>query len=82
MDPLGMKNLSRLCGYCIDKQWEFLQGIGSISKSFEFIERLVDSMKFVQMYEFLWSVINSDKHKHMNEKYLKKLLSEGSEEMI
>ena len=28
------------------------------------------------------TVINYDEHKHMNEQYLKKLLSEGSEEMI
>ena len=39
-------------------------------------------MKVVQMYEFLRSVIDSNEHKHMNEQYLKKLLSEGSEEMI
>ena len=75
--PLGVKHLSRLCGYCTDKQWEFLQGIGSISKSFAFIERLVDSMKVVQMYKFLRSVINSDEHKHMNEQYLKKTVVRG-----
>ena len=42
---LGVKYLANLCGYNSDTQWGYLKNVCSIHKSFEFFERLCDSLR-------------------------------------
>ena len=49
---LGVKHLANLCGYNGDTQWEYLKNVCSIHKSFEFFERLCDSLRIALSFEF------------------------------
>ena len=49
---LGVKHLVNLCGYNGDTQWEYLKNVCSIRKSFEFFERLCDSLCIALSFEF------------------------------
>ena len=42
---LGLKHLAKLCGHTTDSQWEYTKNVCSIHKSFEFLERLCDSLR-------------------------------------
>ena len=41
---LGVKHLAKLCGHTTDNQWDYIKNVCSIHKSFEFLERLCDSL--------------------------------------
>ena len=53
---LGLKHLAKLCGHPIDNQWKYIKNVCPMHKSFEFIERLCDSLRITlsfEMYNFL-----------------------------
>ena len=49
---LGIKHLAKLCGHTTNNQWEYIKNICSIHKSFEFLERLRDSLRITLPFEF------------------------------
>ena len=49
---LGLKHLAKLCGHTTDNQWEYIKNVCSIHKSFEFLERLCDSLRITLSFEF------------------------------
>ena len=49
---LGVKHLANLCGYSGDTQWDYIKNVCSILKSFEFFERLCDSLRIALSFEF------------------------------
>ena len=49
---LGLKHLAKLCGHTTDNQWDYIKNVCSIHKSFEFLERLCDSLRITLSFEF------------------------------
>ena len=53
----GLKHLAKLCGHTTDNQWDYRKNVCSIQKSFEFLERLCDSLRITpssfELYNFL-----------------------------
>ena len=43
-EHLGTKHLAKLCGFNTENQWDYIKNDCSIHKSFEFLERLCDSL--------------------------------------
>ena len=48
----GLKHLAKLCGHTTDNQWDYIKNVCSIHKSFEFLERLCDSLRITLSFEF------------------------------
>ena len=49
---LILKHLAKLCGHTTDNQWDYIKNVCSIHKSFEFLERLCDSLRITLSFEF------------------------------
>ena len=59
MNNLRIKHLAKLCGYNKDNQWGYIKKVCSIHKSFEFLERLCDSLHLALCYEFYAYLLES-----------------------
>ena len=49
---LGLKHLAKSCGHTTNNQWDYIKNVCSIHKSFEFLERLCDSLRITLSFEF------------------------------
>ena len=58
-EHLGIKHLAKLCGYNTENQWDYIKNVCSIHKSFEFLERLCDSLHLALSYEFYAYLLES-----------------------
>ena len=47
-----LKHLAKLYGHTTDNQWDYIKNVCSIHKSFEFLERLCDSLRITLSFEF------------------------------
>ena len=79
-EHLGIKHLAKLCGYNKDNQWDYIKNVCSIHKSFEFLERLCNSLHLALSYEFYVYLLESKQVDtktifELNNDYLAKILS-------
>ena len=65
-EHLGLQHLAKLCGYNNNNHWDYLRNTCSLHKSFEFLERLSESMRLALTYEFITSLLQEGKSS-MNE---------------
>ena len=49
---LGLKHLAKLCDHPTNNQWDYIKNVCSIHKSFQFLERLCDSLSITLSLEF------------------------------
>ena len=58
-EHLGIKHLAKLCGYSTENQGDYIKNVRIIHKTFEFLERLCDSLHLVLSYEFYAYLLES-----------------------
>ena len=59
-EHLKTKHLAKFCGYNTENQWGYIKNVCSIHKSFEFLERLCDSLHLSLSYEFYAYLLESN----------------------
>ena len=60
---LGLRHLATCTGFKSAEQWDFLESVKSIPKSFAFRERLLYAMQIALHFEFLKSLSNDTRIK-------------------
>ena len=60
---LGLRHLATCTGFKSAEQWDFLESVKSMPKSFAFCERLLYAMRVVLHFEFLKSLSNDTRIK-------------------
>ena len=56
-EDLCLKHIAKLCSYNKDGQWEHLKNCSSIHKTFEFLERVCDSLRSALSFEFYMHLV-------------------------